>query len=335
MKATYVLDNGVFVKSEGTVIGPLEKEGNLAQYMDLTHDDIYCGEKNWENAEMRMYQQAIRLAMEKGNVTTNDLDAVFGGDLINQNVISHYVLRDFDVPYIGMFGACSTSMETLLTASLLINGGQMKQAIAVTSSHNKATERQYRYPIEYGNKRPDTASFTVTGAGAVLVSKDVSDIRVKSVTIGRVIDAKEKNPYDMGSAMAPAASDTIIRHLNDIGVGPDYYDMIVTGDLSEYGSKVLLDILSDQGYNLQDIHDDCGLMIYSPKQKSTVHAGGSGCACCAVVTYGYLFHLLRTGELNRILVVATGALHNPTMILQKDSMPCIAHAVAFERVNFK
>lgn len=335
MKGTFVLDNGVFVKSTGTVVGPFEKEGNLIGYMDLSYDDIYCGEKSWEKAEMRLYQDAINLVMEKAHITVDDLDAIFGGDLINQNVISHYVLRYYPVPYLGMFGACSTAMETLLTASLLINSGQMKQAIAVTSSHNKAAERQYRYPIEYGNKRPKTASFTVTGAGAICLSQDVSDIRVKSVTIGRVIDAKEKNPYDMGSAMAPAASDTIIRHLNDLGVGIDYYDMIVTGDLSEYGTKVLRDIMRSQGYNIDAVHDDCGLMIYSPKQKKTVNAGGSGCACCAVVTYGYLFHLLKMGEVNRILVVATGALHNPTMIMQKESMPCIAHAVAFERMNVK
>ena len=335
MKSTYSLDNGVFIKSAGTVVGPLEKQGNLIEYMDFSYDDPYCGEKSWEKAEMRLFQDAIQLAMEKAKVTVNDLDAIFGGDLMNQHIVSHYVMRHFDVPYLNMFGACSTSMETLLTAALLINSRQMKQAIAVTSSHNKAAEKQYRYPIEYGNKRPDTASFTVTGAGAVCISEDVSDIRVKSVTIGRVIDAKENNPYDMGSAMAPAASDTIIRHLNDLGVGLDYYDMIVTGDLSEYGSKVLLDIMKGQGYNIDDIHDDCGNMIYAPEQKGTVYAGGSGCACCAVVTYGYLFDLLRKGEVNRILVVATGALHNPLMIMQKETMPCIAHAVAFERMNVK
>lgn len=332
MKSTYTLDNGVFVKSSAAVIGPLEKDGNLVQYMDKSYDDIYMGEKNWESAEQRLYKDAIELVLEKGKMNVNDINAVFGGDLINQNVISHYVMRDLDIPYIGMYGACSTSMETVLNASLLINSGQMEKAIAVTSSHNKAAERQYRYPIEYGNKRPDTATFTVTGAGAVCLSNEVSDIRVKAVTIGRIIDAKEKNPYDMGSAMAPAASDTIIRHLTDLNLTPDYYDMIITGDLSEYGSKVLVDILKDQGYDLSQIHNDCGNLIYSPNQKSVVHAGGSGCACCAVVTYGYLFDLLRTKQVNRILVLATGALHNPVMSLQKESIPCVAHAVAFERV---
>jgi stage V sporulation protein AD len=332
MKSTYTLDNGVYIKSSGTVVGPLEKQGQLGDYYDKSYDDSYCGEKSWEKAEMRLLRDAIDLTMESGNLKPEDVNAILAGDLINQEVISNYTMRNLDVPFLGMYGACSTSMETLLTASLLVNSGQFKTAIAATSSHNKTAERQYRYPVEYGNKKPATATFTITGAGACSVSQEKSDIKVTSVTIGRVIDAKEKNPNDMGCAMAPAASDTIIRHLEELGVKADHYDMIVTGDLSEFGSKVLVDILKDQNIDLTHIHNDCGNMIFTPEQKKTVRAGGSGCACSAVVTYGYLLDLLRKQELKRILVVATGALLNPVMTLQGDSIPCIAHAVALERV---
>lgn len=332
MQATYVLKHNVYVQSTGTVVGPLEQQGRIGHLFDFAYNDIYCGEKNWEKAEMRLLQEAIRIAMEKGKLKDSDVNCVLAGDLINQNVITNYALRDFQIPLLGMYGACSTSMETLLTAALLVDSGHFQCAIAAASSHNKSAERQYRYPTEYGIKRPETATYTVTGAGACVISRVPSDIKITSVTIGKILDAKEKNPNDMGCAMAPAASDTILQHLRDLNIQPDYYDYIVTGDLSKYGSMVLVDIMKDEGYDISQIHDDCGKIIYFEKQNREINAGGSGCACCAVVTYSYLFDLLRKHQAKRILVVATGALLNPVMTLQKETIPCIAHAVAFERV---
>ncbi len=330
-KATIAFNNTVYLKGTGTSVGPLEKEGPLGDYFDRDYKDNYCGEKNWESAEERLLNDAITIAIVNSGLTNDDIDIVIAGDLINQNVISNYVMRDFDIPFLDMYGACSTSMQTLLTASLLINSHEFTHIVAAASSHNSTAERQFRYPTEYGGQKPKTTTFTVTGAGASVATSEPSTIKITSVTIGRVIDAKQKNPNDMGSAMAPAASDTIIRHLKDLNIKPDYYDMIVTGDLSKVGTNILLEIMKQEGYDISKLHEDCGKLIYSDKQP--VFAGGSGCACCAVVTYGYIKNLLEINKIKRVLVVATGALLNPIMMLQKETIPSIAHAVAFEKCD--
>ncbi len=328
-KATIQFNNTVYLKGTGTAVGPLEKEGPLGDYFDRDYKDNYCDEKNWEKAEQRLLNDAITISIVNSGLNNEDIDLILAGDLINQNVISNYVMRDFDTPFLGMYGACSTSMQTLLTASLLINSQVFTNIVAATSSHNATAERQFRYPTEYGGQKPKTMTYTVTGAGATVATSKRTSIKISSATIGRVIDSKQKNPNDMGGAMAPAASDTIIRHLNDLNIKPDYYDMIVTGDLSDVGSKVLLDIMKEEGYEIGRLHQDCGKLIYSDKQP--VFAGGSGCACCAVVTYGYIKKLLEIDKISKVLVVATGALLNPMMMLQKETIPCIAHAVAFEK----
>lgn len=329
-KATYVFDN-VYLKGTGTAVGPLEKEGPLGDYFDRDYEDNYCGEKNWESAEQRLFKDAITISIVNSGLKTEDIDLAIAGDLINQNAISNYVMRDFDIPYIGMYGACSTSTLTMLNAAFLIHGKEFNNIVVATSSHNSTAERQFRFPTEYGGQKPKSMTFTVTGAGSAVVSNEKSSIRIKAATIGRVIDANQKDPNDMGSAMAPAASDTIIRHLRDLNLSPDYYDLIVTGDLSRVGSKVLLDIMQEENFDISKMHDDCGKLIYSENQP--VFSGGSGCACCAVVTYGYIKQLIEANKLNRVLVVATGALLNPVMMLQKESIPCIAHAVSLEKVN--
>ena len=237
-------------------------------------------------------------------------------------------MRNFPFPFFGIYGACSTSVQGLLMAALLIQSNNFTNIVAATSSHNSTAERQFRYPTEYGGPKPDTAHYTVTGAGSAVVSSEKSSIRIKAGTIGRVIDAQHKDANDMGSAMAPAASDTIIRHLKALNIEPDYYDMIITGDLAKIGSSVLLDIMQEENYDISKLHADCGKLIYSDKQK--VFSGGSGCACCAVVTYGYIKQLMENKKLKRVLVVATGALLNPVMMLQKESIPSIAHAVSLE-----
>lgn len=331
-RATYIFDR-VYLKGTGTSVGPLEKQGPLGAYFDRDYENNYCGEKNWEAAERRLLSDAIILAVVNSGFKMDEVELIIAGDLINQNVISNYAMRDFDTPFLGMYGACSTSMQTLLTGSMFINSGMFNNIVVASSSHNSTAERQFRYPTEYGGQKPPTMTFTVTGAGAALISSKPSSIKITAATIGRVIDAKQKNPNDMGSAMAPAASDTLIRHFQDLNITPDYYDMIVTGDLSKIGSQVLLDIMNYENYSIDKLHHDCGKMIYSEDQK--VFAGGSGCACCAVVTYGYIKHLLETDQIKRALVVATGALLNPMMTLQKETIPCIAHAVAFEKCEVK
>jgi stage V sporulation protein AD len=222
-------------------------------------------------------------------------------------------------------------MESLALGALLVDGGYANRVIAAVSSHNATAERQFRYPTEYGGQKPDTATFTVTGAGAALVSSESSDIKITAATIGKVVDLGIKDPFDMGSAMAPAAADTIAAHLKEMNVAADEYDLIATGDLSGVGAPIVKMLLKEQGIDISNNHRDCGLMIYRPDQP--VFAGGSGCACSAVVTYGYILDEIRKGNLNKVLMVATGALLSPVMVQQKESIPTVAHAVVLERTG--
>jgi stage V sporulation protein AD len=327
---TWNFKNNLYVQSVGTAVGPTEAEGPLGEYFDFCHKDLYCSQDNWEMAERHLMTQSIDTCLSKANVTSQEVDLLLAGDLLNQNITANYVARSQEIPFLCMFGACSTSMETLAVGSALIDGGFANSIIAATSSHNATAERQFRYPTEYGGQKPDTATFTVTGGGAILVGKKPSPIKITSATIGRVIDYGVKNPYDMGSAMAPAAADTIQQHLRDLNRKPEDYDLIVTGDLSSIGSPILRELLKEEEIDISGIHNDCGLMIYRPDQE--VFAGGSGCACSAVVTYGYLLNQLKEKKYKRILVVATGALLSPVMIQQKETIPTIAHGVVFEAV---
>ncbi|WP_456278449.1 stage V sporulation protein AD [Bacillus sp. AK128] len=328
---TWNFKDDIYVQSVGTAVGPKESEGPLGEYFDHCYKDLYCLQDNWELAERHLMSQSIETCLSKASLTAKDVDLFLAGDLLNQNVTANYVARMQAMPFLCMFGACSTSMETLAVGSALIDGGFANHVLAATSSHNATAERQFRYPTEYGGQKPDTATFTVTGAGAILIGKRRSPVKITSATIGRVVDYGVKNPYDMGSAMAPAAADTIQQHLKDLNRKPDDYDLIVTGDLSGIGSPILRELLKEEDIDISGIHNDCGLLIFRPDQE--VFAGGSGCACSAVVTFSYLLDQLKQKKYKRILVVATGALLSPVMIQQKESIPTIAHGVVFEAVQ--
>ncbi|MBA2873316.1 stage V sporulation protein AD [Thermaerobacillus caldiproteolyticus] len=330
-KQTWVFENDVYIQATGTVVGPFEAEGPLGSQFDVTYRDLYCGGKTWELAERRLMKEAIDICLQKANVTADNVDFFLAGDLLNQNVTSNYTARDIPVPFLCMFGACSTSMETLAVGAALVDGEFARTVLTATSSHNATAERQFRYPTELGVQKPKTATFTVTGGAAALIGREKSLFRISAATIGRVIDAGMKNPLDMGSAMAPAAAATIEQHFLDLGASPDDYDLIVTGDLSKVGSVIVKELLSESGYDVATNYNDCGLMIYRPTQG--VFAGGSGCACCAVVTYAHLLKEMQQGRFQKILVVATGALLSPTMIQQKQSIPAIAHGVVIEAVR--
>jgi stage V sporulation protein AD len=330
-KQTWLFEQDIFIHSSGTAVGPKEAQGPLGSVFDIRHDDLHCGEENWELAERRLMTESMEACLKKANLTYEDIDFFLAGDLLNQNVTANYVARHHQIPFLCMFGACSTSMQTLAVGSALIDGGFAKRILATTSSHNATAERQFRYPTEYGGQKPDSATTTVTGAGTVLISQESGSVKVTAATIGRVQDFGITNPFDMGSAMAPAAADTIQRHFKDLNRKPDDYDLILTGDLSGVGSPILLQLLKDEGYDLSNIHNDCGLMIFRPDQG--VFAGGSGCACSAVVTYGHILKELSCGRLKKVLVVATGALLNPVMIQQKESIPSIAHGVVLEKTK--
>ncbi|MFC5774220.1 stage V sporulation protein AD [Ectobacillus antri] len=330
-KQTWVFENEIYVQETGTAVGPKEAEGPLGSDFDITYDNLHCNEDNWELAERRLMSDSVSTTLQKATLQNKDIDFFLAGDLLNQTVTANYAARQLGIPFLGMFGACSTSMETLAIGSALVDGGFANRVLASVSSHNATAERQFRYPTEYGGQKPDTATFTVTGAGTALISSVKSPIRIMAATLGKVQDLGITDPFDMGSAMAPAAVHTIAQHFQDLGRTAADYDLIVTGDLSAVGTPIAKQMLLEEGYDMADVYNDCGLMIYNKDQE--VFAGGSGCACSAVVTYGHLLKEMKKGTYNRILVVATGALLNPTMIQQKESIPTIAHGVVFERVK--
>ncbi len=327
-KQTWHFDQPVYIQGAGTAVGPEELKGPLGSCFDVSYDNLYAGQENWELAERQLMQDAVEVALKEAEKKSEEMDYFFAGDLLNQIVTSNYYAREVDIPYFGLFAACATVMEGVALAALFVDTGTANLTLTAVSSHNATAERQFRYPTEFAGQRPDSSTFTVTGAGAVVIGKKPSLIKVTDATIGKVRDYGIKQPFDMGSAMAPAAADTLITHLKETRRDPSYYDVIVTGDLSRVGSGILRKLVQDKGITL-DRYEDCGVMIYH--QEQPVFSGGSGAACPAVVTFGHLFKEMKEGRIKRMLVVATGALLSPLMIQQKESIPSIAHAVAFER----
>jgi len=319
--------------SAASVVGPFEGRGPLANDFDIVHGDSLLEQESWEKAERTLLEEAANIAIERAGIAKEQVQFYVGGDLMNQITSSSFAARTLTIPYLGVFGACSTSMESLALASYVVATGGAKYALAGTSSHNSSAEKQYRYPTEYGSQKPPSAQYTVTGAGAAVVAQQGTGPSIVSATIGRVIDMGIKDPFNMGAAMAPAAVDTITAHFRDLQIGPDHYDLIVTGDLAKVGHTIAAEMMEKHGIPLHKTRfQDCGMMIYD-YETQMVQAGGSGCACSAVVTYGHLLKKLRSGDLRRILVVATGALLSPTTLQQGESIPGIAHAVALEAAS--
>lgn len=326
---TWVFQSRPVIRATGTVGGPFEAQGAIAEDIDILHGDIWLGETSFEKAEKKMMEQACEIAINGAETKKNDVQFFLCGDLMSQIITSSFTARTIGAPFLGLYGACSSAMEGLALASLIVDSGFAQNALTATSSHNAATEKQFRYPTEYGAQKPPTAQWTVTGAGAALVTRDGAGPRVTAATIGRVVDMGLSDPFNMGGAMAPAAVDTIEAHFRDLHRGPADYDLIATGDLGRVGHIIAVDLLKEHGLPiLEKKFTDCGLLIY--KKEQPVFAGASGCACSAVVTYGHLLKRMRKGELNKILVIATGALLSPLSYQQKESIPCIAHAVAIE-----
>lgn len=326
---TWVFTSKPVILASAAVGGPFEAKGNLAKDFDILHDDIWLGQVSFEKAEKTLLEEACEITMHKAGIKKEDVGFFLAGDLMNQIISSSFAARTLAVPYLGLYEACSSAMEGLALASLIVDSQFGNPVLAGTSSHNGSSEKQYRYPTEYGAQKPPSAQWTVTGAGAVLVGKSGVGPRVTCATIGRVVDMGLSDPFNMGGAMAPAAVDTIEAHFRERKVSPDYYDLIVTGDLGRVGHRIAGDLLQKHGIIiLPEKFTDCGIMIY--KNDQPVMAGGSGCGCVAAVTYGHLLKRMRRGELKKILVVATGALLSPLSYQQKESIPCIAHAVSIE-----
>ena len=331
---TYTNDKKVYIKETAAIVGPREKEGPLGDYFDEVQNEDF-DEKSWERAEAKFVSSAFQKLMRKIDIKSDDIDCVLSGDLMNQCVASSIGLRDSGVPYLGLFGACSTIAEGMAAGSLLINSGGMNNVICMASSNFCSAEKTFRMPVEQGGQRPPTAQWTVSGAAGLWLSSQEGGPLITSVTIGKITDFNVTDANNMGAAMTPAAADTIIAHLIDLGLAPDYYDAIITGDLGLTGSGMLRELMDMHGYSLYDKankkfrHQDCGAMIFDPVKQKT-HSGGSGCGCIASVFASYFYKQLQCGNLKRILVVGTGALMSPVSVKQSESISGIAHAVAIE-----
>lgn len=326
---TWIFENKPVIASSATVGGPFEANGKIADDFDILHEDLWIGQDSYEKAEKVMLEEAMLRTTEKANITKDDVQFILAGNLINQLTPVNFAARTVGAPYFGIFGACSTSMEGLALAALIVNTKHGDNVLTGAVSHNAAAERQFRYPTEYGGQKPPTAQWTVTGAGAALIASEGEGPYVTSATIGRIVDMGLTDPFNMGGAMAPAAVDTIEAHFRDTRKDIDEYDLIVTGDLGKVGRDVSLELFQKHGIEIDEAkYQDCGLMIYSENQE--VFAGASGTGCSAVVVYGHLLNRMKKGELTKILVVATGALMSPLSYQQKETIPCIAHAVSIE-----
>ena len=314
------------------IAGKKEGEGPLGGEFDRVIEDDLFGEESWEKAECRLFYTACETCLQKAGITTGQVDVMLGGDLLNQIISASMAARELKIPFLGLYGACSTMAEGLCLAAMLVDGGHARTALCAASSHFCSAERQYRFPLEYGSQRTPTAQWTVTGAGASLVTLEESlpaIARCAQVTIGRVTDLGIADANNMGAAMAPAAADTLLRHFADTGRSPEDYDLIITGDLGQVGHDILLQLMQDRGRPLiPERYMDCGLEVFDTSQD--VHAGGSGCGCSAITLNSLILRRFREGELRRVLFMATGALLSTTSSQQGDTIPGVAHAIVLE-----
>ena len=326
---SYVLPSRPRIRSYASIAGQKEASGPLGHTFDETFTDDTLGQKSWERAEAKMLERAADLALSKAKVYADGVDVFLGGDLLNQIVSSGYTARQLGIPFLGLYGACSTMAESLLLGAMLIDGGFADTALCATCSHFSTAERQYRFPLELGNQRTPTAQWTVTGAGATLLGRESPlPLCVESVTIGSVWDLKQTDANNMGAAMAPAAMQTLKSHLDDLHRIPGDYDLIVTGDLGRVGYDLMKLLCRKEGIELDQRYIDCGCEIFDVSQD--VHSGGSGCGCSAVSLNGWLLGRMLKGEIRKMLFLATGALMSPTMSQQGESIPGVAHAVSLE-----
>ena len=323
-KRTILFENKPHIISYGSVVGKKEHEGPLSAEFDRYITDSYFGEKTYERAESRLQKTAVQTALDKVGLKKDNIDCILAGDLLNQCIGSSFGLREFGIPFIGLYGACSTMALSTLVASLLVDSAAAKRAIAVTSSHFCSAERQYRFPLDYGSQRTPTAQWTVTGSGALILQQNGNGPYINAATIGEIEDYGITDINNMGAAMAPAAASTIMHFLKDTGTSPEDYDVIYTGDLGYVGTNLLYELLEREGIDIRCRHSDCGLIIFD-RDNQDVHAGGSGCGCSASVLCSFIMHRFEDGDFKNILFLSTGALMSPTSSFQGESIPGIAH----------
>lgn len=326
MKRTHIFETPPGILASAAIGGKMEADGPMGEYFDKINEDPYLSTDSFEKGESKLQKEAMLHMLNKAGLSEKEIDVVFGGDLLNQCAGTTYGVRELGIPFMGVYGACSTMSESLLLAAAFAAAGYAQKAAAVTSSHFCSAERQYRYPLNYGGQRPPTSQWTATAGGALCVSAESKAPYVRGFTPGMIVDPGITDANNMGAAMAPAAWETIHSFLTDTGLSPKYFDMILTGDLGKVGSRLICELAERDGTYLRDVHRDCGTMLYDFDTQD-VHAGGSGCGCSAGVLCGYILPRIRTGEFNNVLFAATGALMSPTTNQQGESIPSISHAV--------
>lgn len=327
---TLTYQNPPHILGHGSIVGPEEGKGPLGDSFDIVCDDVKCGQDTWEKGEMKMVSDVINLTLGKTSLSASDIDFLIAGDLLDQIITANFVSRDYDIPFLGIYGACSTAIEALSLGSIQMDGGYADCVLCFASSNYQTAERQYRTPLEYGVQYSGNKQWTVTGSGAYILGWLGGKVWITHSTIGKVIDMGTKDANDMGSAMAPAAADTILQHFMDLDRGPQDYDMVITGDLGQIGKKILTSLLKGKNVDLGNKLQDCGVMIFGGNKK--YGAGGSGCASSATVIGSVIIPQIMSGKLNRVLALGTGALLSPLSVQQSESIPGIAHAVVIEKI---
>lgn len=332
-KCSIEFDNKPLISASASVVGQKEGEGPLGEYFDRVIDDPMVGQNTWEEAESEMQRQLVEELLIKSGLQAKEIRYFFAGDLLGQLIATSFGISGFEVPVFGLYGACSTMGEALSLAAMTVSAGYADNVIAMTSSHFGSAEKQFRFPLDYGNQRPLCATWTVTGAGGVILSASgESDICVSGITTGRIVDYGIQDSFNMGAAMAPAACDVIYNHLMDFERRPEDYDAIYTGDLGSVGQTILIDLMDKRGFDISKVHHDCGVEIYDAGTQDT-HAGGSGCGCSAATLSAQILRRIREGEYSRVLFVPTGALLSTISFNEGRTVPGIAHAVVIERID--
>ena len=326
---TVFFANPPSIRSFAALVGSKEGNGPLGRYFDKVYTDSALGQSSWEKAESTMQKECAQALLEKANLSQTDIQYMFAGDLLNQCISSTYGLRDLNIPYVGLFGACSTLAESFALSAMLVDGGIANDCLCITSSHFCTAERQFRFPLEYGGQRTPTSQWTATAAGGAVISS-ISDNSpfIKAATVGTIEDFGVTDMANMGAAMAPSAAKTIKHFLDDSKMTPEDFDLIITGDLGEHGSTLLIDVLLRERIDISKQHNDCGMMLYDMEQQD-VGSGGSGCGCSAAVMCSYIFSQMQSGFLNNVLFAGTGSLMSPTSMMQGETIPCVAHVVHF------
>ncbi|MDO5572672.1 MAG: stage V sporulation protein AD [bacterium] len=337
-KQSIRFESPVYILNSASIVGKKEGEGPMGELFDVICEDAMFGNQTWEEAESTLQKEAVTMALGKAGMQSAEIRYLFAGDLLGQLIASSFGTASYQIPMFGLYGACSTCGEALSLGAMTIAGGYAAHVLCVTSSHFASAEKQFRFPLEYGNQRPLSATWTVTGAGAFVLSDqkegkgNAASARITGITTGKIVDFGIKDSMNMGAAMAPAAADTIYHNFMDYNRSPKDYDRIVTGDLGAIGRTLLIDLLKEKGFDIGTVHMDCGIEIFDADKQDT-HAGGSGCGCSAVTLSAYILRQIKSGTWKRVLFVPTGALLSTVSFNEGKTVPGIAHAVVLETIS--